>query len=286
MLEEELFAADTSKKELTDTVIDCLNEEDLDSLKSYFCIKSQNMEDIDTQILSAIKLVDGNIISYNDKLMGSEGKSTEYGRTTDLERRWSVKEILTDSEKKYEFYIDVKEICENDNGKVGIQRLFVEGEDGSEVRIGYDWPDYYHEGSGLARKLVTALGNNDLEIIKSLLSQEAQKQSNISDQIENAIFFFKGQAYMGRIEGDGLEYDGKHDYSIRVTDDEIVVGGEPIETSIAVYCTNIETNADRVYEMDIYSYIKNDVNPNFVGISNIILRDEVGNTIIVGEKVD
>ncbi len=282
LLEEELFEADTMKQEMTDTIVGYLNNKDIESLKSLFCPKSQGLEDFDKQINAAIDLIDGSIISYDDKLMGSEGKSTEYGRITELDRRWGVDEVITDSGKKYELYIDYQVIYENDIGKVGIQRLFVENEEGTEVQIGYGWPEYYHEGSAVARDVVTALGNDDIKTIENLINQETKQKFNIIEQIENATSFFEGQAYMGKVEGDGLEYDGAYDYDTIVTDDEVVINNEPIETSIKVHCTNIMTNEDVIYEMELYSYLKNDNNKQLIRVSKIVLKDGDGNLVEIG----
>ena len=282
MLEEEMFEADTMKAETTDKIVDNLNNNDIESLKSLFCIKSQSLADFNDQINSAINMIDGEIINYNDKLMGSEQKCIKNGIIIELERQWDVKEVVTDTGMKYQLYIDYQSIYDNDPGKVGVQRLIIENEEGTEVQIGYDWPDYYNAGHSVAREVVIALGNDDIGVIETLINQDTKQKHNIREQIENAASFFEGQAYMGKIEGDGLEYDGVYDYETIVTDDEVVINNEPIETSIRVYCTNIETNAGIIYEMELFSCLKNDDNEQLIGVSKIVLKDGDGNVVQIG----
>jgi hypothetical protein len=95
MLNEEMKEEKSSNSKTTKALIDCFNEKDFEKLKTLFCVKSRNLEDIDQKIFAAFNLFQGKVVSYDENdLSGYEGASSEYGKKIKLDRAWSVNDIL------------------------------------------------------------------------------------------------------------------------------------------------------------------------------------------------
>lgn len=155
-------------------------------------------------------------------------------------------------------------------------------EEESEVIIGYEWPDYYDEGSQMAYDIVTALNEDDAESLKGVLTWETRMEENVDGQIARAMDFVEGRALMGRVEGDGLEYNGKHDYDTKVREEEEAENHEPVKTTLTVHCTNIETDAGRVYEMKFTYLLREPGASEPPGVTELVLYDEKGNGCRIG----
>lgn len=286
MLESELNSASEYKLEIANNVLNCFSEDDETALKALLCTKTVGLEDIDDQIQTGFDLFKGKVISFNDKFLGYEGKSTEYGRTTRLERAWSVEEIVTDSGDEYEIYISSYVIYEEDKNREGISKIIITCSDGTEYQIGYEWPSYYKEGSELSHKVVTALSENDIDGLKSMFCGKTLDIVDINEQVQNGLNFFEGKATMGKVEGKNIVYDGNHDFHTTVSDDEIVKNYEPTRTSISVFNENIETNSGKIYSMEFYAYLLYTGDESFEGISQITIISEDGTKQVIGERLD
>jgi hypothetical protein len=286
MLESEVNSSKKYQLELTQNVLNCFSENDKNALKTLLCAKTQGLTDIDEQIQTGFDLFKGKVNSFDDDLLGYEGESTEYGKTTLLERSWSVEDIVTDADEEYEIYINTYVINENDKKKEGISKITITCSDGTEFQIGYKWPSYYDEGSELAYKVITALSNNDIDGVKSVLCGKTLDKGDINEQIQSGMEFFEGKATMGKVEGKSKVYDGKHDYDTTVSDDEIVINNEPTCTYITVYNENIETDSGKIYSMEFYAYLLYTDDKTYEGISQIVIIGDDGTKQVIGEKLE
>ncbi|MFT4145110.1 MAG: DUF5104 domain-containing protein [Mobilitalea sp.] len=286
LLELEVNRAKKYQLELTNNVLNCFNEKDTDTLKTLLCSKTQGLTDIDEQIQTCFDLFKGKVISFDDNLMGYEGESIESGHTTRLERAWNVKDIVTDEDKKYEIYIYTYVINENDKDKEGISDITVTCSDGTEYKIGYRWPSYYTEGSELSYKVITAFGENDIAGLKFLFCNRTLDIADINEQIQTGIDFFDGKATMGMVDNESIVYDGDHDYTTTVSDEEIVKNNEPTRTSISVFNENIETDSGKIYSLEFYATLLSSDDNSVEGISQITITDEAGTKQVIGERIN
>ena len=286
-LNKETALAKESQLETSEQVLSCFSEKDIEGLKSLLCARTQNLIDIDEQITAAFDLFDGNVIAFDDHFLGYEGKSTEYGKTTNLERSWSINDIETDKNENYEIYINIYNIYENDKTREGITKITLTKDDDTELVIGYKWPSYYNDGRDLSSKVIAALSDNDLTSLKKQFCEKSLAALDIDEQLESALIFFEGNAIRGRIEGpDSRFYDGKYDYHTFVSDNEVIENYEPISTSISVRCENIMTDSDEIYEVVYYAYLLCRDNETIEGISQMIISRADGTQYIIGEKVE
>jgi hypothetical protein len=275
-----------TEEELSEIVVSCFSESKTDILKNMFCVKTQELSDIDEQILEGFNFFEGKVISFNDKVLAYERSHIEYGKKTLLERGWAVKDIETDAGRTYKLYIRVYFIYQEDKSREGISQITITREDGKECEIGYIWPDHYQEGTNMSRKIVGMFDAGDKAGLKSLFCAKSLETADINQQIQEAFDFYQGIAIAGKVDDPNIVYDGKHDYHTSVRDDEVVINHEPIRTNIAAHISNIETNAGRTYEMDFYAYILCADNEALKGISQIIITDDNGKKRIIGERIN
>lgn len=268
--------------ETAQELLNCFNNEDASALKEMLCERSRKLDDIDEQIQDAFDFIDGDITSFNENVTGSEGKSTRYGTTTELDRFFSIDEILTDTEQEYTIYVSENLIYQNDPKREGITQITIEDEsDESKITIGYNWQEFYIDGRSFANKSAAALGDGDEEAFKELLSSSLLRKPETQENIEKAMEFFDGKPYFGKVPDDGLEYDGRHDLDVNVKEEETVEKGEPVCVKLYIYCENIETDAGRIFTSEIEAYIQNDDNTGKIGITKFKLSDEKGNSVMI-----
>lgn len=271
-----------SNLETAQELIDCFNNKDTSALKEMLCERSQNLDDIDEQIQDAFDFIDGNVTSFDENVTGSEGKSTRHGTTTELDRFFSIDDIVTDAEQEYSIYVSENLIYKNDSKREGITQITIENEsDESEIKIGYCWQEFYTEGRNIASQAADALGKCDKQAFSKLLSESLSSKSETQENIEEAMELFDGKPYFGKVPDDGLEYDGKHDIDVTVKEEETVEFGEPVCIKLDIHCENIETDTGRIFTSEIETYIQNDENPELIGITKFKLSDENENSVII-----
>lgn len=123
--------------QMSKDVLNCFSENDAQSLRALFCLKTQGLTDIDKQILAGFDFFKGSVVSFNEEdLSGYEGESIESGKTTFLERSWRIKDIKTDVGETYEIEINAYIICDEDKSREGISQIIITDDDGKELVIG------------------------------------------------------------------------------------------------------------------------------------------------------
>ena len=272
-----------TEEELSKIIVNCFSDKDTNTLKKAFCQKTQELSDVDEQIRKGFDLFTGKVISY-DIEMGYEGYNVEYGKTTFLERSWTIKEIKTDANRSYELYLSVY-FTDNDKKKVGISQISITDDHDNKYEIGYKWPSYYNVGSDLSIKIVNMLDDRDKAGLKALLCKKTLQAADIDKQIEEAFDFYKGIAIAGKVNDKDIIYDGRHDYHADVSDDEVVINNKPVSTYIETHVSNIETSAGKTYEMDFYAYLLCENDEARKGISQIIITSNKGEKHIIGEQI-
>lgn len=285
ILYSDMANMEKSNLEITNDVLGCFSENDAEGLKVLLCAKTQGLTDIDEQILTAFDFFEGEVISFDDYLLGYESESTENGKTTFLERSWNIKDIITNEGAAYNIFINVYSICKDDKNREGISQITITRSDDTELKIGYEWPVYYDEGRDMASKVINAFSENNMDDLKYMLCSKTLEMTYIEAQIQMGLEFFEGEATKGKVEGKNITYDGRHDYHTSVSDDEIVQNGEPISTSITVFNENIETDAGKIYEIEFYAYLLNTDDETYEGISQIIISSDDGRECVIGERV-
>lgn len=287
-LNEETANVSRSNLETSNSILDCFSQNDIEGLKALLCIKTQALSDIDEQIQKCIEFFGGTVDSFGDISSGYEGESTSDGKTTLLERSWSILDIANENGETYEIYISAWIICEEDTDREGIAKIILtRNSDGEALEIGYKWPMHYDEGRDLSVEVVNAFSEHDIDGLTALLCAKTLEIENIDEQIEAATNFFEGMATNGKVEtrdGSNL-YDGRHSYRTSVGDYEVVENYEPIHTSITVFIENIETDSDHIYTIEYYSFLL-DADDGSEGVSQIIITDEDGIERVIGEKIE
>lgn len=270
-----------SRLETAQKLIDYFNAKDTSALKELLCERSQNLNDIEEQIQDAFYFIDGNIISFDKDVNGMESESIDHG-TKKEEMRESIIKVITDESKSYTIYVSENLIYSKDLKREGITEIIIKSnDDKSEAAIGYAWQDLYTEGRRIAYESSKALGENDDSAFCELLSDTLAEADETKKNISMAMDFLDGTPYFGKITGDGLRYDGRHDIDVTVYEEETVENGEPVSIYLTIHCENIETDAERTFSSEIEAYIQNDEHPELIGITKFILFDEKKNNIII-----
>lgn len=269
--------------EYSQKIIDCFNNHDKSALKELLCEKTKNLEDIDEQIQKSFDFIKGKLISYNKDVCGAEEESIDHGTTNQLTRDLIIQNALTDKNITYRIDVTVNYIYLKDKERKGITQIYIENEkDGSQIVLGYPWPDHHLDGAKKANEIAESINNNDFEELKSYFTSNIQKLNKIDRQIDRVINFVDGRILMGKVEDDGLRYDGKHDFDTDVTDKKIIINHEPVKTTLEVHCTNMETDTGRVYEMYFTYILLDDEDWDNEGVVKIQILDENGTKYAIG----
>lgn len=267
--------------EYSQKIVDCFNNRDKAALKELLCAKTQGLDDIDTQIQEGFDFLKGKITSFNKDVSGAEEKSVDHGTIEELTQSLIIRDVLTDENTSYRIDVSVNYIYLEDADRKGITFISIENDE-SEVLIGYLWPDHHLDGAKKANEISRAVNAKDSQELKSYFTNNIQDSNKINDQINKAIDFVDGRILMGEVDGDGLKYDGKHDFDTDVTDQETIVNHEPVKTTLEVHCTNMETDTGRVYEM-YFTYILLDEDDwDNEGVIEIKILDENATEYVIG----
>jgi hypothetical protein len=288
----ETTKADEFKIRISRDVLDCFSDKKVENLKKLLCFKTQELIGIDEQILKSFNLFEGTVISFNEHIMGYEGKSTEYGKITRLERSWNIENIKTDLDKTYKISIDVYEIYDDDKSREGITRIVIKSDDNEQI-IGYEWPSYYNSGRDMSSKIVKKFDERDMNGLKEMFCRKTLKISDIDQQIRSAIDFFEGRATFGKVNES--IYDGRRNYHISVNENENVLNNKPVSTFIEVHIENVETSENgiatpvnlpgKTFEIKFYAYLLNEDNKSYEGISQMIITNNDGQERIIGNSL-
>lgn len=120
----------TSGRELGKEVLRCFDEEDSEGLKALFCEEIQNTHNLDREIAEAMKLFDGEIVSYDKTFNVAEGETIIDGQVIDKNIAPYITQIKTSTGQKLEVSCFAYIVCDKYPKRVGLTRvtLFFENE--------------------------------------------------------------------------------------------------------------------------------------------------------------
>lgn len=126
--------------EMSDEIVRCFDERDIEALKSMFCSGSQKYYDLDNEILNALDIYDSKSTSYIVSEKTSTGLRSD-GKWVDQHYIPLIKNIETDSGKEFNIGFCVYKIYEDNSDKVGIGVISLENSEFEELAAigGYDW---------------------------------------------------------------------------------------------------------------------------------------------------
>lgn len=116
-------------KEQANTILQCIKENDADTLKSLFVPEIQEMPGFDEQIHSFLSYIDGAIVSYSGPRGGKGSGEIRDGETVNQELTGRIYNIQTDSGKNYQIDHCAILIDENDSDHVGVYYIRIQDMD-------------------------------------------------------------------------------------------------------------------------------------------------------------
>ena len=102
--------------EMSDEIVRCFDERDIEALKSMFCSGSQKYYDLDNEILNALDIYDSKSTSYIVSEKTSTGLRSD-GKWVDQHYIPLIKNIETDSGKEFNIGFCVYKIYEDNSDK-------------------------------------------------------------------------------------------------------------------------------------------------------------------------
>ena len=117
-------------------VMDCFINKDSEALKELFCSKAKIRPDFDEQINEAFAFIDGNIISYDDYIAGSNEVAYEEGKAVERYYGSIIDNIKTDKNRTYKITINLYTVLDEDKGRVGITSLTIRENTDNAYRLG------------------------------------------------------------------------------------------------------------------------------------------------------
>lgn len=103
-------------------ILRCLDEEDVEGLKSMFCERVASTHDLDEEITAAMEFYQGKSTSFPDLSIGG-GYWTVDGAYEDNHLSYSMRDISTDAEIQYDIYTSTYLIYKDDPTCVGMTYL-------------------------------------------------------------------------------------------------------------------------------------------------------------------
>ncbi len=121
-----------------ENIIECLSNNNTESLKNMFCNTIKTQSDFDVKVQEAVDFFDGEVISFDVTAIGS--MATIYrGKQTVLRISPYIWDVKTNTDKIYKIRFYSYLVCEDNKEKVGISELSIECSNGKKYVLG----DYY-----------------------------------------------------------------------------------------------------------------------------------------------
>lgn len=118
-------------------ILDALKTNKTIKLSGMFCEKVKTSHNVDEEIAEAIKFIDGDIINEGELSgMSESGSSWRDGEKTESYINPRIKQIETDSGKKYDISFFAYIIHDKDMSYVGITRITIRSENNEVYMIG------------------------------------------------------------------------------------------------------------------------------------------------------
>ena len=267
--------------EMSETIIDAFKNRDKQQIKELFCTKTQQLSATDSQIEEGFDFIDGEIVSH--KINGDtsyEGYGIDFGKVTDYSFDSDTR-IVTDAGKTYELYISVFYIVDDASIKGMTAYVISELDEDflskNKCRVGYHWSSPYDAECGIiTAELAKALGNSDLEGVKSLMCNQVTAKTEIDSEIEKAFEFFDGlPVFTERDDGLYGYSTAEEDFFCRVLGYEKTISENGKETGVwvSVISQPVCTDTGKKYSFDFSAYLTHEINPEYKGIAYFEISD-------------
>lgn len=263
--------------EMSETFISAYKEKNAEPIKALMCPMSQELGDLDGQIINSFSFMEGNIKTY--KISGDisgEGYSNNYGTITAYDYYNDIY-ITTDTGRQYRLWFHDRYITDERIKGVtqyGITETDREEYQGIHVSCGWTSP-YDRECGVLSAQIIKALASEDLTTIKNILCQRAANTENIDKKIQAA--FNKREDGIYRNYG---EEDKEFDCRVLGYDSEKDDNGNEVDIWAHVFINIIYTDTGDRYSLDFTAYLAND-NSDIKGVSSVQLEDLDNETSVV-----
>lgn len=268
--------------EMADTIITGFKNNEVQSIKSLFCPKTQGLPDIDEQIRNSFSFMDGDIKSYftsgdtsYESYTNDYGKIDEYSYGSDTY-------ITTTDGRRYCLYVSVYYIYEDDSIKgmtfYSISENDIENYDDIKIcRAGYNWTSPYDVECGrLTAELIKTIASKDKDRVKQLMCAEALQVSDFDSALDAALTFFDGNpAFTEREDGLYGLSDNENDFSCRVLgyDYNRDKHGNTVSVWVHVLSQPVCTDSGKRYALDFTAYLIDDAVAERIGIGFFALED-------------
>ncbi len=133
-------------------------------------------------------------------------------------------------------------------------------------------PNEFKEGKSLALEVLRCLDEEDTESLKSLFCEEVQSTHNLDEEIKEAMEYYDGKT---------VEYR-----NIQIGGGDSVRDGKIVKLDIVPVVRNVETDAQKKYNIAIHSYLIYEEKPSCVGITYINIIDKDNDMeFLIGEVI-
>lgn len=114
-------------------ILRCFNEYDSESLKEMYSTFIKNTHDLDSEIEEAFTVIDGEIVSYDNFIIGGEKNRLE-GETVYSDISCTIP-VKTSNDENFDICIFYISVCKNEN-KIGLKMVSIFKEDELICTIG------------------------------------------------------------------------------------------------------------------------------------------------------
>lgn len=272
--------------EMSETFISAYKEKNAEPIKALMCPMSQELSDLDGQIINSFSFMEGNIKSYKiSGDIGGEGYSNHYGTVTEYDYYNDIY-ITTDTGRQYRLWFHDRYIT--DERIKGVTQYGIAENDREEIQrihVSCGWTSPYDRECGvLSAQIIKALASEDSDTLKTLLCQRAANTENIDQKIQAAFNLFNGNPLFTERE-DGIyrtygEEDKGFDCRVLGYDSEKDDDGNEVGIWVFVFINVIYTDTGNRYSLDFAAYLSNE-NTDIKGVSSVQLEDLDNETSVV-----
>lgn len=117
--------------EYCQAVYDGLCNEDIEGISKYFCETTKRSHDLEKEIQGAFEFIDGDIVSYEEFDVGTDGEKVRDGEVVEKHSSPYIWGITTNIDKKYRVIIYNQEVCLDHPEYEGFSQILIFYEDPS-----------------------------------------------------------------------------------------------------------------------------------------------------------
>lgn len=130
----------------SNSVIECIIDEDTDALSKMFCEYIQEEHDLEAECLGLMEFLDGEIISYDAPDDSIQGNSKIDGELVQQSLTGNISNIKTDTGKTYRMYLEYYSVYKDNDQYIGFTNMVFCCEDDYTKEDGYPDESIYVVG--------------------------------------------------------------------------------------------------------------------------------------------